>query len=243
MEIDTKETVHGVSIIAIRNMLKIPQGFTPLYVQNKLKADTARAELILKYLCDKGFIKFEKEYWRVTMLGNSFSQAMATPRIYRKTAEDQLQKFLERVNIVNSQEKYLCGVTAVVVFGSYLTDKDRLGDLDVAFSLVSKFEGEERHNKNHQRVMEAIHKGKRFNNIVDEICWPQNEVTLFLKNRKRTLSFHTFEELVDLISDGHVTKYKIVYAKAEALRALLSNPKIVKDNVDICKDVAMKWTI
>jgi predicted nucleotidyltransferase len=45
---------------------------------------------------------------------------------------------MARVKMVNESSRFLVKVTEVVVFGSYLSDKETLGDVDIACSYENK---------------------------------------------------------------------------------------------------------
>ena len=68
-----------------------------------------------------------------TQFARSFASATAAKPITRQTADHALAQLLERVNQVNTDERFLAKVTRVVVLRSYLrADVDRLSDLDIA---------------------------------------------------------------------------------------------------------------
>jgi hypothetical protein len=52
--------------------------------------------------------------------------------VSRKTAEDALTGWLERVNQYNLDSNKIFTILTVVVFGSFLSTEDKLGVLDVA---------------------------------------------------------------------------------------------------------------
>ena len=81
-------------------------------------------------------------------------------------------------------------VERLSTFGSYLTPKTELGDLDIFFKLTRKCEGEEYREKCQQRIELAFEGGRVFHNYVDQIYWPEREVLLALKTRKKGLSLH-----------------------------------------------------
>jgi predicted nucleotidyltransferase len=55
------------------------------------------------------------------------------------SAEEVLRKFLDRVRVVNGRQELAHSVESVVVFGSYLSDAERLNDLDIAVELRAKW--------------------------------------------------------------------------------------------------------
>jgi len=73
--------------------------------------------------------------WRNTMAGNALANATAAAPISRADADRVLNAFLIRVGIVNDAKTSLYRVGKVVVFGSYLGNQDRVGDIDLAIRL------------------------------------------------------------------------------------------------------------
>ena len=64
------------------------------------------------------------------MAGNALANASAARSISRAEASRQLAEFLERVARVNADDSWLHCVGKVVVFGSYLSNQEQIGDLD-----------------------------------------------------------------------------------------------------------------
>ena len=77
-------------------------------------------------------------YWEVTNKGRTLALASAAQPILRKTAERKISELLERVKIINTSPRYLFEVTKVIVFGSYLTEKQKINDIDIAVTLERK---------------------------------------------------------------------------------------------------------
>jgi hypothetical protein len=65
--------------------------------------------------------------FEVTSLGQAFANASGARPISRETADRVLQEFMERVQVVNASNEYVYKSESVVLFGSMLTDLDRLG--------------------------------------------------------------------------------------------------------------------
>ena len=98
-----------------------------------------------------------------------------------------MQGLVSRAEAINSNPKYLYSVCSIVVFGSYLKENDRLGDLDVAIELSPRIHDADERTKAHLRY--ARESGRRFSNFTDEPYWAEAEVYQVLKARRRTVSF------------------------------------------------------
>ena len=64
--------------------------------------------------------------------GEELVRASAAVKVSRQTAENALMGLLARVKQYNSDQYKLLTVEAVVIFGSFLSANERLGDLDIA---------------------------------------------------------------------------------------------------------------
>ena len=119
--------------------------------------------------------------------------ATAAKPLHRATAECLLVKLLERIEILNADDRFLARVSRAIVFGSYLQSTERLGDVDVAIELVPRCGDLHRLTAaNEQRVKEEQASGRRFSNLVDQLFWWQQEAMLFLRNRNRGLSLQPY---------------------------------------------------
>jgi len=181
-------------------------------VKHRFRISSARALKLISELEAKSLIEFHdrirsEKYWRVTAKGGTFSLASAARALHRKTAEQKLQQLLERVKRVNQSEEFIYGVSKVAVFGSYLTNRPRINDIDVAVEYVRKHADSEEHLRAaDQRLRVAWENGRRLDIIADRVLWPRMEVSLFLKSRSRAISLHEFDELSSLD-----TEYEIIY--------------------------------
>ncbi len=127
--------------------------------------------------------------------------ASAAKPVLSKTADSVLVKFMERVQIVNFDSNFLVKVKKVLIFGSYLTQSPKINDIDIAVELAwkenhPKVKGENKADIAVEHARNAARKGRRFSTYVDELCWPDQEVKLFLKARSRTISLHTTEDKI-----------------------------------------------
>ena len=149
---------------------------------NYLDISPKRAYDLLKALYEKGYIEhvgFCKgcKVWRKTLNGSTLGLASAAKPVLRKTADSVLVKFMERVQIVNSDSKFLIKVKKVLIFGSYLTQSPKINDIDIAVELAwkenhPKIKGKNRADVVVEHARNAARKGRRFSIYIDELCWP-----------------------------------------------------------------------
>lgn len=90
------------------------------------------ALLAHELICEEGRESDGRMVYRVTDEGHATGMKSLGPRMNRDAAEALLEEVLARVEEINRDGEFLPYVTEVRVFGSYLTDSNDLGDLDVA---------------------------------------------------------------------------------------------------------------
>jgi len=217
MNIDTRDKIAGQPILEIRKLLKrgMNKSWNEYLAQRILNVNLRDSIEIIKELKNQCLIEksdefrdFEnaknKDYWKNTLKGNALAMARAKT-IYRRTAEKKLAEFLVRVKKLKDDDGFLYKVGKVLVFGSYLDNsKERLGDLDIAVSILPK--------EKFRKKLEMIE--KRFEGTLNfnEIEKPLLDVIRLLKSCSRIISLHP-------ISDGILlqTEFKEVYFDNEQI--------------------------
>lgn len=181
-----------------------------------LQQSTAIASIVVHQLIQEGYLVLNKVKYgssfqyelTETVKGRRFGIATADPPITRQKADVLLKELIARAEVVNSDPALLYLVETIKVFGSFLSGKPVLSDLDVAVKLTRKAEGDEFMKKNKERIRLAFENGRRFSNYTEEIYWPYREVMLMLKTKKKGLSLHDEENDEILKKTGS----KLVYA-------------------------------
>jgi hypothetical protein len=224
MQINPKEILFGQPILKIREVVRRA-------MQEKLR-DSKQTEItvkvaaiiqqpkpvaiqVIKQLIQEDYliinkVKYGKEYYYEltdTEKGRRFGIATATPPISRQKANQLLLELIERAKAINTNSELVYYVERLKVFGSYLSDKDTMGDLDIGFKLSRRHKAGIFTKHNQQRIYMAKANGRRFINFTDELEWPRREVILLLKARKRGLSLHD-EERDEVFK---ITKTKLIY--------------------------------
>lgn len=209
MRIDPKDTIAGYPSPEIRKLMRrAGQMWRAEFVSDVLEVAEAEAINLIERLAEEGYVKPVPErddLWRTTLLGNRLANASAAQPLKRATADRIVSELLDRVDEVNSSEYYLYEVENVVVFGSYLTDRERINDIDLAVTLTPKEKDPERQFElEQQRAADAAEAGRHFRNFVEHLGWARNELLLFLKSRSRAISFHDPDEWPQLGVTGAV---------------------------------------
>ena len=117
------------------------------YAQHVLGCAKEEAKELISALEKQGYLSRAGRHeghdlYETTLKGNQLAGANLRP-ISRTTAEKTLQAFLQRVRAVNADPDYLETITGVIVFGSFLSASEELGDVDVGIQLERKVMGDE----------------------------------------------------------------------------------------------------
>jgi predicted nucleotidyltransferase len=164
----------------------------------KIPEQTAAAKVLVEALLADGIITRadahpldETVWYETTDKGQSLKMAGFTPRMNRAKAEALLSSMLERVAQINADPELLHWVTEVRVFGSYLTDTDDLGDLDVAISLERRIHGRSYTDAAHALARKRSPSLDFFNRL----AYPDRLIRQLIKNRSPRISVHDVSEL------------------------------------------------
>lgn len=199
MKINSKDEIAGFPLLKIRDLLKSKEFLYYENVASFLKTDQDRAKIVLTELFDIGFIQIDPiqisiQYVK-TLKGNALANAKAFIAIPKQKAEKIFSEFMERVQEVNQNSKYIFKVSKVILFGSYIKGSPTVNDIDIAIELTRKDENDDTFMAKHEKIIqEAITKGKRFSNMLDRLYYPNQEVVVFLKSKSRYLSFHFMDD-------------------------------------------------
>ena len=102
-----------------------------------LKLSEATTAKRLRALVKAGFLEKKKPgrspaRYTPTRLGTSLIAAKLLKRISRAKADELVGQLLARVREINANDELVYFIEEVQVFGSYLSDTDDLGDVDIA---------------------------------------------------------------------------------------------------------------
>lgn len=217
MRINKNDTIANQPVLIVRKLLKHiagrqwPDDSIFKLITDVLQVNKNSAIEILTTLKEEGYLeKVElgrRQVWVTTIKGNSLMMASAAKPIKRETADKLFSDFLKRVEQVNQEDYYLYKISTVIIFGSYLGQEDRLGDIDIAVEIIPKEQDTKKHSSlTHQRANEAKQNGRNFNNMVEELFWAREEVKRYLRSRSRSISLH---ETTDPILKQ--VEYKVIY--------------------------------
>jgi predicted nucleotidyltransferase len=131
----------------------------------------------------------------VTIRGGQFAHAKVGSGIKRATARRALVGLLERAEGLRKDPHYLAYPGRLVVFGSYIsTDRDRIGDVDVAVEIRDKREPYSDFDSFIEAVRRELQRREELGIPIRgyrargmPFDWPIDEAWMVLKNRTRAL--------------------------------------------------------
>ena len=146
--------------------------------------------------------------------------------IKKETGHSILKDFLLRIERVNEDDSFIYNVEKIILFGSFLHGKEKPGDIDIAINFAAKERNADIHYKLFENeIRGAICNGRRFNNIFQQMTYPQEKVLRFLKGGHKRLSLHfvggeysDFEKEI-FIPNG--IPYKIIFRRSSPSHAPL----------------------
>ncbi len=194
--------MFGFPSVRVRQLLRRwgrGYGGTELVKQLMEISEAAAGELVAALIREGYVQKSELQMsagWEyvLTVKGTALAQASAARPLHRETVRLRLHELIDRMIQVNSDERFFLGIQDAAVFGSYLTDVDRLGDLDIHFRTYRKIDDTETFTRTTTDAARAS--GLRFSSFMDELYWPEAEVRKFLKNRSRVYSLGDNSQLL-----------------------------------------------
>jgi hypothetical protein len=132
--------------------------------------------------------------------------------VTRETADRLLDNLRTRAKEIDADPQYLYGISRLAVFGSYLTAKDKLGDIDIAVELGPKERDPERHWK---ACDEQRKNGPRGQSFIESISWPELRVIQALRCAIPRLAF---------TNTANLRRCKLNMSSSTKMRSLIVNP-------------------
>jgi predicted nucleotidyltransferase len=204
-----------------------------------------RVTTLMNALLKLGYIVEEEkqhpdgsQFYKLTKSGEEFARASGAKRLKRETASQMLEGFMSRVAEVNADPRFLVRVTRAVLYGSYVRGEETVGDLDLAVDYESKVKGKER-TEAFKRHFKASGKIRR--SSLDEWGWPELEVKLFLKNRKRTISLHSFYDFQTMPKSDNFS-YEVLLGDPEGIKAdLIEGETMERNDLPVTRAAGRIW--
>jgi DNA-binding MarR family transcriptional regulator len=187
MIVSSKQCIGPVPVLEMRRCLRffVDSPFGESDIHNYLQISIANAQAALRALREGGFVADLSNQdvttsggVRVVLTdkGKELRRCIAAKPVLRKTADRLLQEFMTRVAEINASDEYLMSVARVLIFGCYLTDRDPIGDLDIAVYLEKRWESDMPSGRYTELIYGHFEKsGRTVKRITDPYTWPSNK--------------------------------------------------------------------
>lgn len=222
MQINSADRIGGVPIKQVRSFCReiARSNFNLKWLRDKLTLDDESAQNLSLELVAQGYVEaLDNGEYKLTDKGQQLVRSSAAGTIKRKTAEAALSGLLKIAEQYNSDPDKILTVETIAVFGSFLSDKKDLGDLDVAVKHRDRDP-----NGDRGEIWDAYTRrsGRTFSNIVDQLFWPSTELCQILKQRKRTIAIQDWNAFLRLAEKaGETFPYKVVFGDPTSVQAEL----------------------
>lgn len=129
--------------------------------------------------------------------------------IKRETADRLINNIQQIAKEINKEKENPMFVKRLIVFGSYMSDKERLGDLDIMVKLKYKNVFENGDIPKHEAAFAFLSfKEKNVTSFLDRLFFPSDYIYKKLKNRSTGVSLHSEETDGFILEQGN---YKIIF--------------------------------
>ncbi|WP_271595718.1 hypothetical protein [Bradyrhizobium sp. CCBAU 25360] len=150
----------------------------------------AEAERVFAALLQEGYLEpHEPEYkgderkYQTSQKGRQLAAANLTKRFDRAKADSEVAALIARANEINTRDELVFFVHKITAFGSYLTDSNDHGDIDLVVETAPR--REEHIDESHYRAQNS---GKSLD-FPASLTYGETEVLQLLRARKARLSF------------------------------------------------------
>jgi hypothetical protein len=234
LQIKSTDAVSGIPIMQVRGFFQSmvawhKDSFDLPCLRAQLSLDEKSAMALASELVAQGYVEeAQNGVYKFTDKAGELVRASAASKVSRKTAEDALTGLLERVNQYNLDSDKIFTIEMVVVFGSFLGTKDKLGDLDVAV----KWSDRNLNDPDRTDTMLAYAKrsGRSFSTFLNQLCWAETELYQILKARKRTINIQPWNVFLRMAAKNpDRIPHKVVFGSTEEVAAEILAKKLNND--------------
>jgi len=200
MRLNSIESLAGFPVLKVRDALRRMPFFNEGDIVKALNTSSERAAVLIAELGRRGWCRHtgHSDTWEICDEGMQFLAASAARPISRRRANELLAAVIERADAFeHSFPDWPIRLTRLGVFGSFLTEAPSLGDLDVAVD-VKKMLGDDFESALHDARGRAEADGFRAHSKFERLLLPELFVYHKLKARNRSISLHSWSDLVSL---------------------------------------------
>jgi hypothetical protein len=229
LQIKSTDAVSGIPIMQVPGFFQgivawRENSFDLPCLRDRLSLDEKAALALASELVAQGYVEAPKDgAYQFTDKGGELVRASAASRVSRKTAEVALAELLERVERYNLDADKILTIETVVVFGSFLSTKDKLGDLDVAVKWKDR---NPKLDRARTLLAYAHQSGRRFNTFCHQLAWAETELSQILKAKKRTICIQPWDGFLRMAATNpDRIPYKVMFGSTEGVAAEIHSVK------------------
>jgi len=189
------------------------------------------ANILLQRLVEQGYLVEKKndnpkdtDTHALTPEGIRLCTKKLIPRMNRAKADQLVAELLQRAAEINRRGELTHCIASIHVFGSYLTDSDGLGDIDITVELERRHDDWEQHEAVNEARIKAS--GRDRLSHLDRLSFGEQEVQRLLKGRVRHLSVHSLSE---------VKRIGTPYRQIFPFKGLIITPKTAAPEATSCR--------
>lgn len=157
------------------------------------------AAAILEVLIESGYVESAPPH-KLTPAGERLATKNLLPRLRRSKAQQIVADMLKRCDAINGRSDLTDSIESVHVFGSYITDAETLGDIDVAVTTRRRIEDRARYWEACIARADARNLQLRHD---EKMEFGRKEVLKLVKNGHPYISLHEMYEVVELLGAPH----------------------------------------
>lgn len=203
--LDAKQLICGFPSLEVRNLIRLclePHMVHPHLYAERLGISKRRAMRLVSDLMAAGYLKDAgwRDGWvKATALGQRIAIANGAPQIRRITADRLLAGLVRRMRELQTHPVFVYRVAEAWIFGSYLTDVQRLSDIDLLIRFVGRTGDFKKDLAAREARSREVGRYRQWRNYSEEMLWPYTEVLRFLKGRSPYIEIHDMENEEELI--------------------------------------------
>ena len=187
MKNDRAAVIAGYPLKTVRDLLRRLSCDTAnaSWFALRLKISEEDARRVIASLLEAGFLELanndpEKPAYRVSRTGVTLAAAVLTKRLDRAKAKTIVAALLDRADTINADPDLTHRIAAIEAFGSYVTDTNDIGDIDIVVTLEFK---KEKGDIVAASISRWRATGPSNLSYVEKACFGQIEVTRKLRAR------------------------------------------------------------
>jgi hypothetical protein len=147
--------------------------------------------------------------FQLTHAGEDLRRATGRKPVARSAADKALKELIMRAEEINSSNDYLRSITHIAVFGSYVSDKNLIGDLDIAYATQKRWPAMD--VSQFDRLIKAHY--HRINGSsgtsMKVLAFPEYQVEMRMKNRVLMISLQPWYVIQNFLDEQPAFRYAL----------------------------------